>query len=259
MNDIYSTIVFAAQDTSASATSRVLHRLAEYPEAQARLRAEVRSLRSASTNDDSNEINGEEPWDYDALMRLPYLDAVVRETLRLHGPVSWIWRMYVGFCLDVLLPFCDCSVPRGGLFDQNVYLTASFLSVSSVSFHPLTDPHYYPILFNCRSDYIFNEFINIDIRFLPFFRARKPTSLPLRRPVHLKDGSVVNSIPVARHQGVILGIAAAHRDECVWGGDAWEWRPERWMKSSTGGDDEAKVGSALLDEDARYPGVYSGM
>lgn len=96
---------------------------------------------------------------------------------------------------------------------------------------------------------------------LPLSRARQPTTLPLRRPVYLKDGSVITSIPVARNQGVILGIAAAHRDERVWGADAWEWKPERWLKSSTGGADDAdaRVSSALLDEDARYPGVYSGM
>lgn len=93
MHVFFSTIVFAAQDTSASATSRALQRLAERPDVQARLRAEVRALRKDAGP--GNDDNDESPWDYDALMRLPYLDAIVRETLRLHGPVSWIWRVCV--------------------------------------------------------------------------------------------------------------------------------------------------------------------
>ena len=49
----------------------------------------------------------------------------------------------------------------------------------------------------------------------------------------------------------------AQRDERVWGADAWKWRPERWLY----GDADAKAGpgAALLDDEARYPGVYSGM
>lgn len=87
------TIVFAAQDTASSATSRILHILAQNPEAQARLRAEIRDLRGFKRTEDGND--SEELLEYDALMRLPYLDGVVRETLRLNPPVSWIWRMYV--------------------------------------------------------------------------------------------------------------------------------------------------------------------
>lgn len=132
---IYSTIVFAAQDTSASATSRTLHRLAEHPEAQARLRAEIRSLRTASSmnedgDGDGNENDNEEPWNYDALMRLPYLDAVVRETLRLHGPVSWIWRMCVSVPFDSSLSILQIfPFVAGGYSIRISVLTTLFLSV----------------------------------------------------------------------------------------------------------------------------------
>ena len=53
--------------------SRVLDLLAQYPDAQDRLRAEILEAREQY----GNEIP------YDELMQLPYLDAVCRETLRM--------------------------------------------------------------------------------------------------------------------------------------------------------------------------------
>ncbi len=67
-----STLTFAAHDTTSSALSRILHVLSLHPEAQAKLRTEVTEARAAS---------GDLP--YEQLDSLPYLDAVVRETLRL--------------------------------------------------------------------------------------------------------------------------------------------------------------------------------
>lgn len=118
-------------------------------------------------------------------MRLPLLDACVRETLRLYPPVTWIWRV-----------------------------------------------------------------------------ARSSTVLPLRTPLNLTNGDTVSSIPVAENQGIVIGIGAAQRDRAVWGEDADEWRPERWLMREEVNDeedgDEWKQGSVLTDE-TRYPGIYSGM
>ena len=63
---------FAAQDTTAGALARTLLLLANHPEAQTRLRAEIRAAK---------EEFGEE-LGYDRLHGLPWLDAVCRETLR---------------------------------------------------------------------------------------------------------------------------------------------------------------------------------
>lgn len=184
------TLLFAAQDTTSSALSRTLQILAVHPEAQARLRQEIRRAKESAESVESAF------GDYDDLMRLPFLDAVIRETLRLFPPVSWGWRV-----------------------------------------------------------------------------ARAETSLPLYRPVELAKGphkgELVTSIPIAKNQQVVTGIAAAHRDESVWGKDADEWRPERWLAGGVHEDHPAEDGdefktdlrpiSALVDPDARYPGVYSGM
>lgn len=63
--------IFAGHDTTSNALARILHLLALNPDVQARLRYEVTKARSGGD------------LDYDALMELPYLDAIIRETMRL--------------------------------------------------------------------------------------------------------------------------------------------------------------------------------
>ncbi|KAJ6577162.1 cytochrome P450 [Mycena capillaripes] len=77
------TLVFAATDTTSSALSRTLHILAQHPEAQEKLRREIRVA--------NDEQKGAE-LSYDQLVSLEYLDAICRETLRLYPPVSFVTR-----------------------------------------------------------------------------------------------------------------------------------------------------------------------
>ena len=58
-------------DTTSNALARTLQLLAQHPEAQARLRTELR------------EVHELDDIPYDELVGLPYLDSVCRETLRL--------------------------------------------------------------------------------------------------------------------------------------------------------------------------------
>lgn len=74
----------AGHDTTTSATSRVLYILSRDQEAQSRLREEVTAARKEHRD-----------LDYDALMALPFLDAVCRETMRVYPPATHINRMYV--------------------------------------------------------------------------------------------------------------------------------------------------------------------
>jgi cytochrome P450 len=67
-----STLIFAATDTTSGALARLLHLLAQHPDVQAKLRKEVV---------DAFRARGED-LDYDGVSALPYLDAVIRETLR---------------------------------------------------------------------------------------------------------------------------------------------------------------------------------
>ena len=70
--------------------------------------------------------------------------------------------------------------------------------------------------------------------------------LPLARPIAGLDGSAIREITVP--EGAILSIAImrANCDPEVWGADAHEWKPERWLA-------QENVAAA------RFPGVYSNM
>jgi len=71
---IISSLTFAGTDTASATLSRVLHQLAIRRDIQTIIREEIRNARSD---------NGDEDLGYDALLNLPYLDAVLKETLRL--------------------------------------------------------------------------------------------------------------------------------------------------------------------------------
>ncbi|TEB34532.1 cytochrome P450 [Coprinellus micaceus] len=77
-----STFTFAGMDTTSNALCRVLHLLSEDPEKQDTLRREIVGSRKHA-----GDLN------YDDLMALPYLDGVVRETLRLYPPAPHLVRV----------------------------------------------------------------------------------------------------------------------------------------------------------------------
>ncbi|KAF8701560.1 Cytochrome P450, partial [Rhizoctonia solani] len=77
-----STLVFAAMGTTSSALSRVLHLLARHPHIQETLRREI-----CEAWEEKGELSCAD------LSNLPYLDAVVRETLRLYAPIPMVTRV----------------------------------------------------------------------------------------------------------------------------------------------------------------------
>ena len=102
---ITSAFIFAGHDTTTSAVCRLLHLLALNQDVQTRLRNEVTEARAQAriraqvqgnekpANATDGVLNGlEGELDYDTLMGLPYLDAVVRETLRVYPPVPTVVR-----------------------------------------------------------------------------------------------------------------------------------------------------------------------
>ena len=74
-------------DTTSNALSRILHLLAQNPSVQEKVRAEIIEVQDGLGSD--TDIS------YDDLVKLPYLDAVCRETLRLYAPVVVTPRLYV--------------------------------------------------------------------------------------------------------------------------------------------------------------------
>ncbi|KAJ3537263.1 hypothetical protein NMY22_g5663 [Coprinellus aureogranulatus] len=76
-----STLMFAAMDTTSNALSRILWLLASHQDVQDKLRNEIREAKQKFG----------EP-EYEQLMALPYLDAVIRETLRRYSPAPTVPR-----------------------------------------------------------------------------------------------------------------------------------------------------------------------
>ncbi|KAJ7234370.1 cytochrome P450 [Mycena haematopus] len=136
------TLIFAATETTATSLARILYLLAQNPDVQDRLRDEL----SQAKQQDAGDIN------YDQLMQLPYLDAVCRETLRLHPPTP----------------------------------------------------------FNLRTTLV-------------------DAVLPLATPLRGCDGADINALHVPRGTDIMLSIQNANCDTGVWGSDAAEWKPARWL------------------------------
>ncbi|KAJ3002739.1 hypothetical protein NUW54_g5682 [Trametes sanguinea] len=154
------TMTFAAMDTTSNMLSQILHILAQRPDAQERLRAEIREA-----GHDGRDIM------YDELVSLPYLDAVCRETLRLHPPATFIFR-----------------------------------------------------------------------------EAQRDMVLPLSQPIQGVDGTLMSNVPVPKGTVVQVGIMGSNMNKKLWGEDAYEWKPERWLSPLP----ETVTG-------AHIPGVYSNL
>ncbi|KAG1746406.1 cytochrome P450 [Suillus lakei] len=113
---------------------------------------------------------------------------------------------------------------------------------------------------------------------LPFLdgivKETLPTTLPLHSPARLRSGKPTSAVTIPQGTHVVISILAANRHQGIWGTDADEWRPERWLSSPTvpseardmdilvGGEDAASRRSGPIlgvQDGVRFPGVYSNM
>ena len=102
---------------------------------------------------------------------LPYLDAVVHETLRVHSPVTEQIRV-----------------------------------VSSLQFYL-----YFPLTgINCQ--------------------ATEDDIIPLSEPVRTRSGDLVDNIFIAKGTRIGISISCMNCSTLIWGPDAKEFRPERWLE-----------------------------
>ncbi|KAL7277411.1 hypothetical protein ACG7TL_009273 [Trametes sanguinea] len=157
-----SMLLLQATDTTSTTLVRTVQQLALHPDAQLRMREE---LTEATSRIGRTLLD----LDFDSFTQLPYMDAVIRETLRL----------YPGFYM-----------------------------ASRVS--------------------------------------PEDTVLPLRNPIQGKNGELMNELHVPAGTTVWLNIFGVNRDKTIWGPDAAEWKPERWL---------APLPATVAD--ARIPSVYS--
>lgn len=108
------TIVFAGHETTAIALAWAFYELHRNPEVLARLRAELDTLYAAS---------GDAP-DPEAIARLPFLEAVVNETLRLYPPVHILHRR-----LARPLTLLGWELPPGTVVAAGAYATHRLESI----------------------------------------------------------------------------------------------------------------------------------
>ncbi|KAJ7584809.1 cytochrome P450 [Mycena floridula] len=76
--------------------------------------------------------------------------------------------------------------------------------------------------------------------------ANQDTVLPLSVPIRAVDGSELNEIFIPKNTYINVSILSANRNPAIWGPDALEWKPERWL---------SPLPSTV--KDAPKPGVYS--
>ncbi|ESK92562.1 cytochrome p450 [Moniliophthora roreri MCA 2997] len=132
-----STLLMVGHETSAGTVIFTLFELAQNPKAQAKLRQEIRQAGTLT---------------HDTILNLEYLDAVVREGLRLYPPSPRTER--VSLCDDVI---------------------------------------------------------------------------PLGKPILTQDGTYIRSLPVKAGQSFHISFTAMNVNPEVWGTDAHEFKPERWL------------------------------
>ena len=72
--------------------------------------------------------------------------------------------------------------------------------------------------------------------------------MPLSKPIHGNDGTLMNEVFVPRGTLVLTGNWASNTNKELWGEDADQWKPERWL---------SPLPEAL--KEAHIPGVYSNL
>ncbi|KAJ3861973.1 cytochrome P450 [Lentinula novae-zelandiae] len=76
--------------------------------------------------------------------------------------------------------------------------------------------------------------------------ARRDTIIPLLKPIIGLDGTEIHEVAALNGTRVIVSIYNSNRNPDLWGEDANEWKPERWL---------SPLPKALVE--AHIPGVYS--
>jgi cytochrome P450 len=96
-------LIIAGHDTTSNTLSWILWELAKNPDAQSRLREEIKSMRSKKTGDVAFTVT-----DYD---NMPFLNAVIKEGLRIHPIVPNLFRKSAR---DDVIPLAEPIITRDG-------------------------------------------------------------------------------------------------------------------------------------------------
>ncbi|KAI0698621.1 cytochrome P450 [Cytidiella melzeri] len=78
--------------------------------------------------------------------------------------------------------------------------------------------------------------------------TRQDVIMPFSEPIRGVNGDALTEILVPKDTTVVIGIRACNRNKAIWGEDALEWKPERWLK---------KLPDSVAA--AHVPGIYSNL
>ena len=78
--------------------------------------------------------------------------------------------------------------------------------------------------------------------------AMEDTVLPLHEPIRGTDGSLMTEVAVPKGTVAVLNLWACNTNKAIWGEDAYEWKPERFLSPLP-----------PTVEAARVPGVYANL
>lgn len=79
-------------------------------------------------------------------------------------------------------------------------------------------------------------------------RARNDTVLPFSEPVRGIDGTLMTEVAVPKGTIVWSNLRGCNTNKAMWGEDASEFKPERWL---------SPLPQAV--QDARVPGIYANL
>ena len=72
--------------------------------------------------------------------------------------------------------------------------------------------------------------------------------IPLHEPIRGKDGNIIRELVIPKGTNIVSNLRACNTNKAIWGEDALEWKPERWLQPLP-----------QSVEDARIPGIYSNL
>lgn len=78
-------------------------------------------------------------------------------------------------------------------------------------------------------------------------RSDEDAVLPLSSPVRGLDGQLIYELPVPAGTIVWVNVLGLNRDPAIWGPDAAEWKPERWLSPLPGTVTDAHVPSVFAN------------
>ncbi|EEB98482.1 hypothetical protein MPER_01999, partial [Moniliophthora perniciosa FA553] len=60
--------------------------------------------------------------------------------------------------------------------------------------------------------------------------AKHDTILPVAAPITGRDGSTITEVVVPKNTDIFASVLNSNRNSAIWGEDALEWKPERWLE-----------------------------